>query len=170
MAKIKTKSGYRFVKELGGAIRHEEISFAARWLVENKRVREPVLDFGCGHGFDADHFGWTGYDPYYRQQEPSGTFNTVICNHVLNMLTRESRQSVLSSIQKFLNDDGNAWLVVPRNIPVIGKLGARKRIQNYVVYDLPSVYDDDQLEIYQLAPKAKAKDKTREIELRLGNK
>jgi len=103
-------------------------------------MKEPVLDFGCGLGFDADHFGWVGYDPYYRQQEPDGLFNTIICNHVLNMLTRGSRQAALKSIQKFLSDDGVAWLIVPRNIPTIGKLGARKRIQNYVVLDLPSVF------------------------------
>ena len=170
MAKIKTKTGYRFIKELGGAIRHQDPSFAASWLVENQPVKDPVLDFGCGHGYDADHFGWSGYDPYYRQQEPEGTFNTVICNRVLNMLTRESRQSAIESIRRFLSDDGIAWLVVPRNIPVIGKLGARKRIQNYVVLDLPSVYKDERLEIYQLTATGKVNDKTQEIELRLGNK
>jgi hypothetical protein len=28
-------------------------------------VRGRVLDCGCGHGFDADHFGWDAYDPFY---------------------------------------------------------------------------------------------------------
>lgn len=164
MAKIKTQQGFRFVKELGGAIQHDEVSFAARWLYENHHIRGRVLDFGCGRGFDADHFGWVGYDPYYRQELAEGEFDTIVCNYVLNMLTRESRRSVLESIQSLLIVDGIAWLVVSRNIPQAGKLGGRKRIQNYVVLDLPSVYLDEKMEIYRLSSQDRIDDKTREIE------
>ncbi len=166
MAKIKTARGFRFVKELGGAIRHDEVSFAARWLVDNHRIQGRVLDYGCGHGFDADHFGWCGYDPYYRQQSPGGTFDTVVCNHVLNMLTRRARTEAIDKIQNLLADDGVAWLAVPRNIPKTGKLGTRKRIQNYVVLDLLSCFSDAMLEIYRMT-KETFDDYTQEIELRL---
>ena len=167
MAKIKLQNGYRFVKELGGAIEHCKPSDAASWLVENKRIAGRVLDYGCGHGFDADHFGWLGYDPYYRQTAPTGTFDTIICNHVLNMLTSSSRATALNSIQTLLREDGTAWLVVPRNIPTNGKLGARKRIQNFVVLDLPSEFVNGQLEIYRLASGSRIVDKTNEIECSL---
>ena len=164
MAKIKTENGFRFVKELGGAIQHDQPSDAAKWLVDNNRVSGRVLDYGCGHGFDADHFGWSGYDPYYRQEKPDGKYDTILCNHVLNMLTNASRASALESIQSLLTDGGVAWLVVPRNIPKTGKLGARKRIQNFVVLDLPSVFTNDKLEIYQLLSESRIVDKTVEFE------
>lgn len=164
MAKIKTTRGYRFVKELGGAIRHAQPSDAAIWLVNSGRVSGRVLDYGCGHGFDADHFGWTGHDPYYRQEVLDGEYDTIVCNHVLNMLTRDSRAAVLRTMQSLLRDGGAGWLVVPRNIPAMGKFGARKRIQNFVVLDLPSVFAGGKYEIYQMSSGARVVDKTAEIE------
>ena len=167
MAKIKSDNGYRFVKELGGAIEHRQPSEAAKWLVDNGKISGRVLDFGCGHGFDADHYGWSGYDPYYRQTSPTGPFDTIVCNHVLNMLTRSSRLSALKTIQSLLDKDGVAWLIVPRNIPTTGKLGARKRIQNFVVLNLPTALVNDKLEIYQLRADSRITDKTAEIEASL---
>ena len=164
LAKLKTQRGYRFIKELGGAVKRQSASVAAQWLVDHDLVRGRVLDFGCGHGFDADHFGWDGYDPYYRQVQLIGTYQTIICNHVLNMLTRESRLLALSRIGGLLADDGVAWLIVPRNIPTRGKIGLRKRIQNYVLLDLPSVFIDDKMEIYKMLPGIELSDGTAEIE------
>jgi hypothetical protein len=167
MAKIRTRRGFRYVKELGGAINRSTVSFAARWLVEHGFVRGRVLDYGCGFGFDADHFGWEAFDPWYRQREPTGEYDTIICNHVLNMLTRATRHQVIHTIQQKLAPRGKAWLILPRNIPVNGKVAMRKRIQNYVVFDLPSVYVDRSLEIYRLGKSSRFSDRTREIELRL---
>ena len=169
MPKLKTKRGFRFIKELGGAVKRETPSFAATWLVEQGLTTGRVLDFGCGFGFDADYFGWEGFDPYYRQQMPSGTFDTIICNHVLNMLTRTSRLEAIHQIQNCLSDSGVAWLIVPRNIPGNGKVGLRKRIQNYVRLELPSEYVDDKLEIYRLTTEYQVVDATDEIERRLSS-
>ena len=72
MAKIKGKRGFRFIKELGGAIRRGTVSKTARFLDEHRLLRGRVLDYGCGFGFDADHFGWEAYDPHYRQKVPDG--------------------------------------------------------------------------------------------------
>src|SRR5262249_37071001 len=62
VAKIKGQRGFRFIKELGGAIRPETVSRTARFLDEHRLLRGRVLDYGCGFGFDADHFGWEAYD------------------------------------------------------------------------------------------------------------
>ena len=164
MPKLKAKRGYRFIKELGGAIEHRSVSFAAQWLVDNEWVSGSVLDYGCGHGFDADHFGWVGYDPYYRQQQMDSAFETIICNHVLNMLTRKSRLDAITKIGELLAEVGTAFLIVPRNIPKTGKVGLRKRIQNYVVLDLPSIFCDEKMEIYRMAKSAKVVDRSVEIE------
>ena len=110
MAKIRSERGFRFIKELGGAIRRSTVSFAAAWLVEQAYVRGRVLDYGCGFGFDADHYGWEAFDPYYRQRALEGKFETVVCNHVLNMLTRTSRERAMGEMQGLLSAEGAAFL------------------------------------------------------------
>lgn len=167
MAKLRGRRGYRFIKELGGAVDRKTVSFGASWLVSRNLVRGRVLDYGCGFGFDADHFAWCGFDPYYRQEQPTGKFDTIICNHVLNMLTRSSRRSALHAIRGLLSPTGIAWLIVPRNIPRAGKVALRRRIQNFVQLSLPSVYADERLEIYRMDLCTGFEDKTDEIERRL---
>jgi SAM-dependent methyltransferase len=167
VAKLKGKRGFRFVKELGGAIRRETVSKTARLLEERRLLRGRVLDYGCGFGFDADHYGWEAYDPHYRQKLPEGVFDTIVCNHVANMLTRESRQRLFRSIQALLAPQGKAYVSVSRKIPRAGKIAMRKRIQNYVVLTLPSLLCDDELEIYRLERGSAFEDRTDEIEDRL---
>jgi hypothetical protein len=94
-------------------------------------------------------------------------FETIICNHVANMLTRSSRQKLFLDIVDLLAPQGKAYLSVSRKIPVTGKLAMRKRIQNYVVLTLPSVFRDDDMEIYRLEPGTTFEDLTEEIEDRL---
>lgn len=165
MAKIKGKRGYRFIKELGGAIHRATLSTTARVLVERKLVHGRILDYGCGFGFDADHLGWEAYDPHYRQNLPAGVFDTVVCNHVANMLTRASRQALYATLQGLLSPVGLAYLSVSRKIPVTGKIAMRKRIQNYVLLSLPSIYRDEELEIYRLDRSTTVVDRTQDIEL-----
>jgi SAM-dependent methyltransferase len=167
LAKIKGNRGFRFIKELGGAIRRETVSKTARFLEERRLLRGRVLDYGCGFGFDADHYGWEAYDHHYRQKLPEGVFDTIVCNHVANMLTRESRQCLFHSIQALLAPQGKAYVSVSRKIPRAGKIAMRKRIQNYVVLTLPSLFCDDELEIYRLEPGGVFEDRTDEIEDRL---
>jgi ATP adenylyltransferase len=167
MAKIKGKRGFRFIKELGGAIRRQTVSKTAGFLHDRRLLRGRILDYGCGFGFDADHFDWEAHDPHYRQKLPAGLFDTIVCNHVANMLTRDSRQELYRSIQALLGVNGKAYLSVSRKIPRTGKIAMRKRIQNFVVLTLPSLYRDDELEIYRLEPGSVFEDLTQEIEVRL---
>jgi 2-polyprenyl-3-methyl-5-hydroxy-6-metoxy-1,4-benzoquinol methylase len=167
VAKIKGQRGFRFIKELGGAVRRETVSKTARFLDEHRLLRGRVLDYGCGFGFDADHFGWEAYDPHYRQKLPKGLFDTIVCNHVANMLTRNSRQELFRALQALLAPQGKAYVSVSRKIPRSGKVAMRKRIQNYVVLTLPSLFCDDELEIYRLQSGSDFEDLTQDIEDRL---
>lgn len=167
MAKIKGRRGFRFIKELGGAIRRETVSKTAQILHDRGLLRGRILDYGCGFGFDADHFGWEAFDPRYRQKSPQGKFDTIVCNHVANMLTRGSRQRLWKAITDLLAAEGSAYVSVSRKIPLVGKMGIRKRIQNHVVLTLPSVFRDDELEIYRLRRGSIFEDRTQEIEDRL---
>lgn len=165
--KIKTSNGYRFVKELGGAIKRTAASKTAKFLDERNLLQGRILDYGCGFGFDADHYGWEGYDPHYRPKKPVGLFDTIICNGVANMLTRKSRQILFQDLADLLTENGKAYIAVSRNIPKVGKAALRKRIQNYVVLTLPSIYHDDDVEIYQLRKVSEFQDLTTEVERRM---
>ena len=167
MAKVKNKKGRRgftFYKELGGAPARDKLSKTSRVLIDNELIQGRVLDYGCGKGFDADSQGWSAYDPHYRQTYPTGQFNTIIVNHVANILTSRSRTELYSSVNELLADGGIAYISVARNIPKRGKAGVRRRLQNYVVLTLPSVFCDDEEEIYALEKNAVFKDKTKEFE------
>lgn len=167
MAKVKStlgRAGYVFFKELGGAPERTSLSKTASLLVDRGFVRGRVLDYGCGMGFDADQLGWCSFDPYYRPRRPEGVFDTIVVNHVVNILTRGSREALFAEIRNLLADDGVAYISVARNIPTAGKAGPRKRIQNYVVLTLPTVFADNEEEIYRMEKKAPFEDRTREYE------
>ena len=44
------------------------------YLAEQNLLQGRVLDYGCGHGFDADYYDLCGYDPYLRPKMPTGRF------------------------------------------------------------------------------------------------
>jgi hypothetical protein len=114
--------------------------------------------------YDADALGWDAYDPYYRPTQPSGAYDAIVVNHVANVLTRASRAKLFADVDALLAVRGTAYVSVARNIPVRGKAGPRRRIQNYVLLTLQSVYRDAEEEIYALAKGAAYEDKTREFE------
>ena len=71
-------------------------------------------------------------------------------------------------LKRELTPEGvTAYFELDGVFPVGGKLAMRKRIQNFVVLTLPSVYRDDELEIYRLEPGSSFEDRTQEIEDRL---
>lgn len=153
----------RLKRALGGAIKRTSPSLAALTLLEAKLITGRVLDYGCGFGFDADRFAWTGYDPYYRNVQLEGNFDTIVCNYVLNALSRNNRTKVMRRIQELLVEDGSAYLTVPRDIPFEGKLGMNHSMQNYVVLNLPSVHQDEKIQIYLLTKNDDWEDKTKDF-------
>jgi hypothetical protein len=90
-----------------------------------------------------------------------------VFNHVANMLTRASRQELFRALQALLTPQGKAYVSVSRKIPRSGKIALRRRIQNYVVLTLASLFCDDELEIYRLDAGSAFEDRTQEIEYRL---
>jgi hypothetical protein len=159
-ADVRKKSIDKKKRALGGAIKRTTPSVAAAVL--SQIVRGRVLDFGCGHGYDAGHFGWESYDPYYRPKKPEGPFNTIVCIGVINALSRNNRAEAIEEVRSLLTDDGLAYFAVPRNLPKTGKLGIHHSLQNYVVLTLESVYATTDLEIYVLRKGDNYKDKTQE--------
>ena len=149
-------------RALGHAIRRTSPSRTAQFLVDHDLIRGRVIDYGCGHGFDADHFGWASYDPFYRPDLPDGLFDTVVCTNVLSALSRLNRAKVLDAIDAILEPEGVAYLGVPRSLPVTGRLGTGHTLQNYVQLTLPVVHEDAKFAVYRLEKGASFKDRTKD--------
>ncbi len=169
MAKVKSKrgrAGYVFFKERGGA--------PDRKTLEQDRPGAHRGQPGSAAGFSTLAAG-SGSTPISRGgcvrsvlpapwAEPTEVYDTIIVDHVANVLTRASRAELLRTVNALLAAGGVAFISVARNIPVSGKPGPRRRIQNYVVLTLPSVFADNTEEIYRLAKDAVFEDCTREFE------
>jgi ATP adenylyltransferase len=153
----------RSKRALGGAIKRDKPSKAATIIVKAELAKGRVLDFGCGFGFDADHYSWESYDPFYQPKLPQGPFDTIMCTLVISALSRNNRTKVINNVRELLADDGFAYFAVARDLPRGGKLGINHSLQNYIVLTLPSVFADDTLEIYQMDNHAKFKDKTKDF-------
>ena len=137
----------------GGACKRKFSSAAANYIHQKGLDKGRVLDFGCGYGLDAKTYNWDAYDPYYNDIELTGHFDTIICTNVISAVSLLHQNKILEEIEELLNEKGIAYICVPRNIPVEGKLsGYNRRPQRYVVLKKPfiSIYSDQQLEIYKL--------------------
>ena len=146
---------------LGGAIKRKNPSRASEILEKLKLLSNDVLDFGCGYGFDADYYKWDKYDPYYFDNYPNKNYQNIVCINVLNVVSSKIREEIIKNIQELLNDDGKAYLCVPRNIPIEGKFSNfQRRPQNYVILSLNSIYNDKKVEIYELEKNSIIEDNT----------
>ena len=146
---------------LGGASDRKHISKGCQKLLELKLIKGKTIDYGCGYGFDAITNNWDRFDPYYHDIEIETKYDTVTCINVLSAVSTKVRKNIIENIQDILKDDGNAYFVVPRNLPKSGKYsGYHRRPQTYVILTLESVYNDKDIEIYKLNKTDEYKDKT----------
>jgi hypothetical protein len=149
---------------LGGAPKRKFESKASKILKELNVIKGSTIDYGCGYGFDADLNNWDKYDPYYFENKLDKLYDTVVCINVLSAVSSKIRNEIIESIREILNDEGTAYLCVPRNIPITGKLsGFHRRPQNYVVLTLNSIYKNKEIEIYSFKKNDNYKDKTKNI-------
>lgn len=96
-------------------------SFPTRKLLGLGHIRGRVLDFGCGHGADVDFlrkkgFEVEGYDPHHLPERPKGTFDTILCHYVLNVLIRREQTGVLMDVSEYLKPSGSAYYTVRRDL------------------------------------------------------
>ena len=122
------------------------------------------MDYGCGYGFDAEVNNWESYDPYYNDIKIEGLFDTIVCTNVLSAVSSKIRKEIIENIRDLLNDNGNAYFAIPRNLPLKGKLsGYARRPQNYIILTLESIYNDNKIEIYKFNKNSDYIDKTKNI-------
>lgn len=103
------------------AIKRTDFSVPTRYLLNKGLLKGRILDFGCGFGFDTDElkkqgYNITGYDYYYRPDFPTGKYDTIICNYVLNVLEPYAQAEVLMNVSNLLKPTGTAYYAVRRDL------------------------------------------------------
>lgn len=103
------------------AIKRTDFSVPTRYLMQHNLLRDKILDFGCGFGFDTDElkklgFDIIGYDYYYRPDFPEGKFDTIFCNYVQNVLEPYAQAEVLMNVANQLSPKGTAYFAVRRDL------------------------------------------------------
>ena len=132
------------------AITRTKPSAPTKWLKKNGYLRGKILDYGCGKGFDCTWLECDGYDPYYKPETPTGKYDTILCNYVLNVISScEVRQQVLDIIQNLLALDGTAYVAVRRGS---GLNGYTKicTYQTTIKLKLPVFHETSSYAIYEM--------------------
>lgn len=138
-------------------------SFPTKWLLERNYLKGEVLDFGSGYGADGAFLRNQGlrvseYDPYYQKEYPTGPFDTIICQYVLNVLPPLDQSEVIMQVSELLKPEGVAYFAVRRDITPknkgirIHKEYQEPTYQTPVKLPFPSVMQNDYCEIYGFKP------------------
>lgn len=135
------------------AIKGKSMSAPARFLMDQGLIQGRALDFGCGYGFDTDQlrqrgFDIIGYDNYYRQDEPEGRFETIMCIYLLNVLDPLMQTRLLMRVSELLKPGGKAYFAVRRDLVGDKAFHGDFHYQCNVRLPFISLYSTDEYEIY----------------------
>lgn len=133
------------------AISRNKPSAPMKYLSDNNLLKGKMLDYGCGKGFDADHFVMSKYDPNWHPDKNSlnQKYDTVTCNYVLNVIECPvERAEVLNKIKSLLAEGGTGYVTVRADVKKDGK--TTKGYQANVELDLPKVKSTAGYRIYKI--------------------
>lgn len=142
------------------AIERTSLSYPARILLNQKKIKGKVLDFGCGIGKDvevlkAKNIEITGYDPFYFPDYPTEKYDIILCFYVLNVLLPEEQAEVLMNVSSLLKPNGKAYFAVRRDIQYEGfrmhKVHKKETYQCQIKLGYVSVFKNENCEIYEYA-------------------
>lgn len=97
------------------AMKRSGPSCPAYYLASEGRLRGRKLDYGCGRGFDADHYGMKKYDPHWFPTPPKGLFDTITCTYVLNVVGPAEQRHIVQRIRNLLTPNGRGYIAVRRD-------------------------------------------------------
>lgn len=136
------------------AIHRKSASAPLMWLLKHNLINGRVLDYGCGYGTDVlelqkRDYEAAGYDPYFFNDMPKGSFDTVLCTYVLNVLPADEQKKVIEQLKKKLKKNRRAYITVRRDIkqPITTSHGT---YQDYVLLPFPVVTENKRYCIYEL--------------------
>ncbi len=118
------------------AISRKSPSVPMRQLDKKNLLVGDLLDYGCGRGFDADHFDMDKYDPHYSPEKPTKVYDTITCNYVFNVIDADKESELIQEISQLLNKGGTAYITVRRDIKEEG-FTSKKTYQRNVKLNLP---------------------------------
>ncbi len=121
------------------------------WLALHGYLKGRSLDFGCGHGLDAEMFDTDRYDPHWHPALPEGPYDTIICTYVLNVVSPETQEQILAQIKSLLAPTGRAFVTVRRDLPREGRQG-RGCWQRYVELEQDPIREIGGYAIYEISP------------------
>lgn len=120
------------------AIARTKLSAPMKWLDEQGKLLGECLDYGCGRGYDCDTLDIDGYDPHFRPFEPSGQYDTITCNYVLNVVQDDTeRKEILEKIKSLLTPDGRAYITVRADKANLKGTTSKGTWQGLIELDLP---------------------------------
>jgi diadenosine tetraphosphate (Ap4A) HIT family hydrolase len=140
------------------AIERTTLSYPARILLNQKKIKGKILDFGCGTGKDVEllklkGFNVVGYDPFYFPGLPFEKFDTILCFYVLNVLLPEEQAEVLMNVSNLLKPDGKAYFAVRRDIQYEGfrihTIHKKETYQCMIRLAYLSIYKNENCEVYE---------------------
>ena len=133
------------------AIARTATSKPMRYLSAGGKLLGRVLDFGCGRGHDADAFGLERFDPHYFPNMPVGTFNTITCNYVLNVVPSPiERLDIVELVNSLRAPGGIAYFSVRNDKSNLNGWTSRGTWQGYIELDLPIEKSDSNFIMYRL--------------------
>lgn len=111
------------------AIHRSKPSYSARTIESRGLIKNPVFDYGCGTGTDANFLKSKGYkvdywDPYfYNEKDPSKysshSFNTILCTYILNVIQKDERIDAIAKIKKLLHPEGSIFFTVRTDFDIL---------------------------------------------------
>jgi SAM-dependent methyltransferase len=140
------------------AIERTTLSYPARVLLNQKKIKGNILDFGCGIGKDVELLGAKGFeikgfDPHYFPEFPTEKFDTILCFYVLNVLLPDEQEIVLNQVKSLLKPNGKAYFAVRRDVYYEGfrmhKLHKKQTYQCQVTLPFETIYLNENCEIYE---------------------
>lgn len=112
-----------------------------------------TLDYGCGkcHELNNLFFQAEGYDPHYRAELPTGQYETILCNFVLNTIESNfDRAIIIQKILDLLSPTGTAYISVRNDIKKLNGLTKRGTWQGYVIPPGKLIHSCPSYRLYQL--------------------
>ena len=117
----------KFIIEKITAIARKEPSLPMKFLSSEGLLKGEKLDFGSGRGKDARTYSMDEYDPQHKPEKPTKKYDTITCNYVLNTISKEESDKVLSEIRSLLKPNGNAYISVRRDVEEMKKSSYTQR-------------------------------------------
>lgn len=103
------------------AISRKKPSLPTRTFIDRGVLKGRILDYGCGKGADVRYLRGqgcdiVGYDPHHAPEGEKylhdNTYDTVVCNYVLNVVSAHTCKSIVADILRVLKPGGVAYITV----------------------------------------------------------